>query len=81
MATAKWDEEHETVPDVDHAELLRVLTVERFRVWRPPARVPDHAAPQHHPRNQGAVVSALNAANVRGQVHDASKSNSPGRAR
>jgi|GEM_PF-3923141 len=48
MATAKPDEEHETVPDVDHAELLRALTVERFRVWRPPARVPDRAAPPVH---------------------------------
>ena len=81
MATAKPNGEHETVPEVDHAELLRVLTVERFRMWKPPARVSDRAAPRDHARSEAALVSALNNANVRGQVHDAKNSNQSGRTR
>jgi hypothetical protein len=45
MATAVPDEEHEEVPEVDHAELLRVLTVERFGVWKPPANTQGSAGP------------------------------------
>ena len=81
MATAKPNEEHETVTEVDHAELLRALTVERFRVWKPPARVPDRVAPGDHARSEAALVSALNDANVRGRVHDAKNSNTSGRTR
>ena len=32
MATAKPNDEQKPVLEVDHAELLRLLTVERFRV-------------------------------------------------
>ena len=81
MATAKPNEEHETVTEVDHAELLRVLTVERFRVWKPPARVLDRAAPGDRAGSEAALVSALNNVNVRGQVHDGKTRNKPGRTR
>jgi len=81
MARAKPNEEHETVAEVDHAELLRVLTVERFRVWKPPGRATDRAARQDHPRSEAALVSALTDANVRGRVHDGKTSNKPGRTR
>jgi hypothetical protein len=81
MATAKSNEEHETAPEVNHAELLRVLSLERFRVRKPPARVPGHAAPGDHPRSEAALVSALNVANVRSRAHDAKNSNRPGRTR
>ena len=81
MATAKLNQEHETVPEVDHAELPRVLTVERFRVWKPPARVPDRAAPRDRPRSEAGLVNTSGVPNVRGRGHDAKNSNQPGRTR
>jgi hypothetical protein len=81
MATAKPNGEHETVTEVDHVELLRVLTFERFSVWKPPARVPDRAAPGDHARSDAASVSIVDATNVRGRVHDAKNSNTHGRTR
>ena len=81
MAMAKPNDEQEPVPEVDHAELLRLLTVERFRVWKPPARVPDRAAPRDPARSEAALVSALNDVNVRGRVHDGKNGTNPGRTR
>ena len=81
MVTAQPNEEHETVTEVDHAELLRALTVERFRVWKPPARVPDRAAPGDHARSEAVSVRTVDDTNVRGRVHDAKNSNTYGRTR
>ena len=81
MATLKPNEENETVTEVDHAELLRVLTVERFRVWKPPARVPDSPAPRDRAGSEAVPVSTAYDGNVRGQVHDAKNSNQHGRTR
>jgi hypothetical protein len=35
MAATKRYEEHEPTSDIDRADLLRTLTVERFTQWRP----------------------------------------------
>jgi len=85
MATAKPNEEHGTVPEVDYAELLRALTVERFTVWKPPSSATDRAAPLSHPRTTFALVDTLDVPNVdvpkvRGRVHDGKNGSKPGRS-
>jgi hypothetical protein len=81
MATARPNEEQEKVREVDHAELLRLLTVQRFKVRKPPATVADRATPGDHQWSEAALVSSVGDANVRGQVHDAKNSNQLGRTR
>ena len=80
MATAKPNEEHGTVPEVDYAELLRALTVERFTVWKPPPSATDRATPRH-PRTTFALVDTLDVRNVRGRVHDGKNGSNTGRDR
>jgi len=81
MATAKPNQEHETVPEVDHAERLPVLRVERFRVWKPQARATDRTAPAGCQREETSWVKASGVSNVRGRVHDGKNSNTSGRTR
>ena len=81
MATAKPNQEHETVPEVDHAELQRGLTVERFRVWKLPARATDPTAPLGRQRTKTPWVNTSGVPNVRGRVHDGKNSNTSGRTR
>jgi hypothetical protein len=81
MATVKPNQEHVTMPEVGHAELLRVLTGERFRVWKPPARATDRTAPAGRQRIKTPWVNASGVPNVRGRVHDGKNSNRSGRAR
>lgn len=81
MATAKPNEEHGTVPEVDYAELLRALTVERFTAWKPPSSATDRAAPRDHPRTGALLVNALNVPNVRGRVHDGKNGSNTERVR
>ena len=81
MSTAEPNEEHGTVPEVDYAELLRALTVERFTVWKPPSSATDRAATRAHPRTGASLVNTLNVPNVRGRVHDGKSGSNPGSVR
>jgi hypothetical protein len=81
MATAKPNEEHETVPEVDHPELLRVSTFERFRVGKSPARATDRTAPAGRQRTKTPWMNASGVPNVRGRGHDGENTNTSGRAR
>ena len=81
MATAKANEEHETVPQVDHPELQHVSTFERFRVWKPPARATERTAPLGRQRTKTPWVNTSGDPNVRGRVHDGKNSNTSGRTR
>jgi hypothetical protein len=78
MATAKPNDEHEPAPEVDHAEILRVLTAERFTVWKPPAASTDRVTARDHPRTKALGVST-SGLDVRGRVHDDSRNSEPRR--
>jgi hypothetical protein len=81
MARTERYEEHGSVSKVSCADFLRVLTVERFTVWKPPASTTDRAAPLGHPRTKASGLNTSDVLNVPGQVRDDTKNGKPGRVR
>ncbi|MEP7036003.1 MAG: hypothetical protein ABI934_10480 [Actinomycetota bacterium] len=79
MGITEPNEERGSLPRVDHADLLRALTVERFTVWKPPASASELTTPVGHSRSQPSRVNTSDATNVRGRVDDDKKNNKPGR--
>ena len=55
--TESTTKKHGSMPEVDYGHFLRVLTVERFTVWKPPASATDRVAPLDHPRTEAAWVN------------------------
>jgi hypothetical protein len=59
MARTERYEEHGSVSKGGYADFLRVLTVERFTVWKPPASATDRVAPLGTTRTQAAAGEHL----------------------
>ena len=81
MAGTEHHEEHVSAPEVDYADLLRALTVERFTPWKPPESAPDRPAPLGHQRTRATSVNTSGIPTVRGRVQDVKSSNKTGRTR
>lgn len=81
MGITEPNEGRGSLPRVDHADLLRALTVERFAVWNPPEPVGGLAPSLGHSWATPSRVNTSDLTNVRGRDHDDKKNRKPGRLR
>ena len=65
MARTEPNEKHGSLPEVDKADLLRALTVERFTAWKPPSSATDRAEMVAYPTVRDGLPFEPTARSVR----------------